>query len=331
MIPTPTPEQMELLRQARRANLMKIWTTGSRRLSSEEQSEIADVIGFAEEADDALPLGDPPSFALEPNAPLPAKLRGYYKKVLADYQPDFNRGERAVKRWVSAGRKAKPRPDLPPLDEPHRMAAWWRRLFPSEPVPLELLDYEAKAPTPSPASSEAPPPSGEPVATGAAPAPSAPIFLDRADLGSTEAVRRSAAVEDAYFQLMEKALAEGNRDEAKKWRNEYAEQAELTNRLRRQAREEAKAAGEVLPKGRMIAELAQMLEALRLAHGAMGPKIMADLEKRLSGRLRRILKLLGPQLLASIETIRSREADLLSNIEGLRSPVSAREAFTLAA
>lgn len=35
-------------------------------------------------------------------------------------------GERTLKRWVKEGREASP-PDYPPFDEPHRMAAWWRK------------------------------------------------------------------------------------------------------------------------------------------------------------------------------------------------------------
>lgn len=35
-------------------------------------------------------------------------------------------GERTVKRWVQRGREASPQ-DLPPLDEAHRLAGWWRK------------------------------------------------------------------------------------------------------------------------------------------------------------------------------------------------------------
>jgi hypothetical protein len=44
MMDTPAPEQLELLRQARRASLMKVWANGSRRLSAEERTEIADLV-----------------------------------------------------------------------------------------------------------------------------------------------------------------------------------------------------------------------------------------------------------------------------------------------
>jgi hypothetical protein len=86
-----------------------------------------------------------------------------------------------------------------------------------------------------------------------------------------------------------------------------------------------------VPRGRVVAELAQMIEALRLAHGAMAQKIIADLERRTSGRRRRVMQLLAPEIAAAIETVRSRESDLLAGIESIRTPGAARDAFTLAA
>lgn len=76
------------------------------------------------------------------------ETRKAYKKALADYGPIYTRvredgtreplSERGLKRWVRVGREAG---DLPPLDEPIKMAEWWRNHMTYK-VPKVLVEYE---------------------------------------------------------------------------------------------------------------------------------------------------------------------------------------------
>ena len=85
----------------------------------------------------------PGGFSLDESAVLPAKLRNFFKMKLADYGPVYGVKERAVKQWVSNGRKATP-PDLPPLDNPNEMPAWWGRRM-KQAVPSNILQAASGA------------------------------------------------------------------------------------------------------------------------------------------------------------------------------------------
>ena len=83
-----------------------------------------------------------------------------YKHPLAHYEAVYgakpNKG-RTIKRWVKTGRERQPVPDLPPLDDPPAMAAWWSRNM-TWTVPAKLLTLAQAAPTQASGSLE---PSGE--------------------------------------------------------------------------------------------------------------------------------------------------------------------------
>lgn len=335
-----TPDERLILTARRDALTLKLAKGGGRSTQALE-ADIAllkDRLAPAP-APELLP---PParSLTLEPGAPLPRKLRDFYKLphkgYIAIYQLSPKHGDRTIKRWVQIGRYATP-PEPPPLDDPPAMAAWWRRHSTERPPPV-LLDYESAAPTPPMPVHEAPPaPMGpqnasEKGASRAAEAPASdPVTLSGIDPGSERSVLRAAEVETVYHELHVKALQAGKLDEARKWRGEYEGAAELTNKLRRQDREERKAIGELISRGPVIAELSQLLEALRLMREAMPQKITAELSKRADGRVRRVLKLIEPSLVEAILAVRAREADILTTIELLRSPAAARTAFALEA
>jgi hypothetical protein len=70
--------------------------------------------------------GEPPG---KTQAVARAATRAKYGKTILEYVGAFGLGagsERTLKRYVAAGRKKDP-VDLPPFDEPHLLAAWWRR------------------------------------------------------------------------------------------------------------------------------------------------------------------------------------------------------------
>ena len=51
-----------------------------------------------------------------------------YSQPLQIYADRYNYSLRAIKRWIALGRTLSPEEDLPPLDEPAEMAAWWERM-----------------------------------------------------------------------------------------------------------------------------------------------------------------------------------------------------------
>lgn len=95
---------------------------------------------------DAAPRSDPPgeaegeSFALSAEPAGGRAQRARYKYPLPHYEGIFGTKVRAMKRWIAIGRDANP-PDLPPLDQPEKVAAWWRRRM-AHRVPEKLLDLE---------------------------------------------------------------------------------------------------------------------------------------------------------------------------------------------
>lgn len=80
-----------------------------------------------------------PPLELVGEAPLPARLVGFFNHPLKHYAAVYGyaaEGDaKTIKRFVKKGKEAQPRPDLPPLDDPAQMPAWWRRNFPNREVP----------------------------------------------------------------------------------------------------------------------------------------------------------------------------------------------------
>jgi hypothetical protein len=319
--PTPTPDQSELLKQARRHNLLRIWASGSRRLSAEEKVEIADMIGNSGNT------GPAHGFSLDPNAPLPAKLRNYYKCTYVDYAtgsngaPNYQNSKdgRTVKRWVSCGRNSKP-PDLPPLDDPGSMAAWFRRAYPKEPVPPVLLNYESVAPS-IPAK-----PQEAPSAVGAPPVVEerrmTAIHFDDLVIGEGQAVRRARKIEEASGQQVEEAYSKGDLGAANTWLPKWKEAANLLRQLEKEDREARKSAGELIDRAPVLAELAQIVEVLRIMRDTMPDKLVSELEKSANRRVRRIVQLLKPHLRAAALRVRESETAIFLNVESLQSPAA---------
>lgn len=65
-------------------------------------------------------------FALELSGAPVAASPGY-ARALKHYVPIFERSLRLLKGWIADGRDANP-PELPPLDRPEEMLAWWHRV-----------------------------------------------------------------------------------------------------------------------------------------------------------------------------------------------------------
>lgn len=172
------------MRDARRTALLAKWSAGVR-LRSDERADIADLIGDTPPAP-VSPAGSlapqvlpsAPAFALEATPAEAASSRSGCKHPLipgTPYETTFAVSVRQIKRWRSAGSARQPA-SYPPLDEPWRVAAWYRVVMQRR-VPARLLELE-----------EAGPPTPEPEKTASAPTPSAPSLEANAALPLTASV-----------------------------------------------------------------------------------------------------------------------------------------------
>ena len=155
---TPAPDQLELLRQARRASLMKVWASGSRRLSADERAEIANLIETPSPAEQE-PTPDKP--------PEPATTEATAAQI-ERWSQLYSTSRRPLYKWIAVGRE---KHDPCPLDHPTQMPLWWATNMKHR-VPEKILAAARQA------AAEAPPPV---VADATAPAPLAPGISEPAD------------------------------------------------------------------------------------------------------------------------------------------------------
>lgn len=116
------------MKRARIGALMLKWAKGQR-LSKDEKEEIAS----------ALPSSRAEARSMTASA---------YTKTMQEYATIYGYTDRAVKAWIKDGREASGGADLPPLDEPTKMAAWYARVKKRR-VPGQLLKFSSTAPEPS--------------------------------------------------------------------------------------------------------------------------------------------------------------------------------------
>jgi len=104
--------------------LLRRWSTGGR-LTKGELAEIADLVP-------------------DTSTVVKRVTRETYQRRLQDYEPIYGQkpnDARTIKRWVSLGRQ---KSDLPPLDDPASMPAWWTRHMKHQ-VPKRILDAASAA------------------------------------------------------------------------------------------------------------------------------------------------------------------------------------------
>lgn len=125
------------LAKERQANLLKIWSSGRRRLTTAELKELEPIL--------------PREILARP----PTKKAGY-QYPLAHYVEIYGAAERTLKHWISIGRQAQPEPDLPPLDDPPTMKDWYARHKKNR-VPDRLLTLASDAARLASSAGEPPP------------------------------------------------------------------------------------------------------------------------------------------------------------------------------
>src|SRR5712691_9425089 len=112
-----SPEELEQARDHQILILVGKWRKREL-LKRADYDEIRHVIGEAEYAKWIAKLDELPSDAYG---------RISYLHELKEYALIYKRSERQIKRWIKAGRYAKP-PDMPPLDQEGQMLSWWNRM-----------------------------------------------------------------------------------------------------------------------------------------------------------------------------------------------------------
>lgn len=131
--------------QKRRSRLLHIYVTAQRRLNEDELAEIADIL--------------PDPMQIERRL-----TKERYSQPQEFYAAKYGYAVRNIKKWLGIGREKCP-PDLPPLDSPEQMPAWWSRNM-KQRVPQRLLSGaikpEQKSSAGTPPAPEAEKPSQKP-------------------------------------------------------------------------------------------------------------------------------------------------------------------------
>lgn len=83
------------------------------------------------------------SFSLEPSTARGGRPK-LYAQALPHYVPIYSTELRQIKNWLKLGRGLTP-PELPPLDQPQAMMAWWAKAYPNRSVPEKIHQAATKA------------------------------------------------------------------------------------------------------------------------------------------------------------------------------------------
>lgn len=324
----PDAAQLELMKEQRCASLIRRWLRAGK-LNEKEKAEISDLIplailnagptspGAQEAAASAVRLG-----------PLNTRKHAKYAKKLPDYFDTYETGDRGLKYWI---RKGKLLGDLPPLDDPPLMAAWYRRCMPSQQVPDKLLASEKPAITDPLAGSSEPAviaKSGEPTGGTGGGGTSAPRdFSQVKSLGladNVEALRQTHAINK---QLLDEALAaDPPNDNMTQLRQKNFERSfELLRKAESSLVELQKLRGNLVDIESVRTELSQFLESLRLMRETMPHRIVIEMERILPRRFQRVARLLEKYLIPATEKARADEESMFRNLETLSGPETVKD------
>lgn len=153
-----------------------------------------------------------------------------FARPLKDYQAVYETKERQLKNWVAVGRKAQPE-DLPPLDRPAEMPAWWARHY-DRVVPEKLTLAATKANGQQAADVPPAPQASTPEkAKGEATPPPAPPTNPRERIGNFDDLTGLSL--EAAVERLRKALAVVVRDYEQALGNPDTDESTLSMRANR--------------------------------------------------------------------------------------------------
>ncbi len=274
-------EEIQKMRDARRHALLAKWSTGAR-LSPDERDEIGDLIGarssvpVAEVPPSSSPAGSPlaPPLVLEsPPAQGFSSRSGCRHPLIpgTPYELTYAVTVRQIKRWRAAGAQHHP-PAYPPLDEPHRMAAWYRSVMQRR-VPARLVELEEAAPPPAapaavaraviePLPAGAEPPAGQIRVPAAAP----PLGLSTGYAATLDRLRQAEAIAaQRYTEAVASADPEV-RAQAAALKREWMDLADTVRAYERDR-------GKVLREADEIWDRQAVLEAIASVHNVIAPGV----------------------------------------------------------
>lgn len=212
----------------------------------------------------------------------PRRARLFYAHPLAHYCAPLDASERTLKLWLKLGREATP-PDLPPFDEPHKMAAWYARHRKNR-VPDHLVALAAQGPKvlAMPAPAPAGPLFAEPAAacghvtTPSSPSSAAPVA--RAATGYSATLERLRAAEAAagkkYTDLI---LEEGKDAEAEQARRIWDSITKQLRAYEKDAQEVLAAQGKIWPADEVTAVLYELHTVILQSFEALYGRIETEL------------------------------------------------------
>lgn len=244
------PDTVARLAKERQANLLKIWSSGRRRLTPAELKELEPIL--------------PREILAKP----PTKKAGY-QHPLAHYVEIYDAAERTLKHWISIGRQAQPEPDLPPLDAPERMKDWYARhkknRVPDRLVQLAATAAQLGSAAPTPRLVAPPPAAGCGIDTTkpaeSAPASTPPPASNRpppAATGFSATLERLRAAEAAAGEKYTQLILEGKDAEAESAERRWQKLRSDLRDYERDAQKVLSAQGKLWPADEVAAVLYEL-------------------------------------------------------------------------
>jgi hypothetical protein len=280
-----TPEELERARNTRQQILVAKWMRRSR-ISRAELDEIRVVIGEEEYAKALIEQENPAT-------PDPFSDRAEYVHRLTHYEKIFKRSVRQIKRWIKAGRLAKP-PELPPLDEPGKMLDWWHRMVAAEqltqspPPVLEQFAIEAAKLGPS---------------SGAGAGELGAIDISKLETVQGIELKQAYSFLAATGMQLETAYANANDALITRIQKRWKDALDAVRMAEDSQRKAQKATGELLARPEVISELLVLIETL------------ASMQRTMSRRIRARFGVLPPEIDAKLDEVieaeRARECAAL--------------------
>lgn len=303
---SPSQEELATMRDARTASLIRRWLAG-KKLTDEEKIEVSKGASIPLEI---LVLGpsDPGAKQAVQRAQNTRKHAKYPKK-LPEYAVFYGKDERTIKRLVRRGKEVG---KLPPLDEPARMPGWWRQYMDHE-VPDWLLGFPPTGGSPDrhANSSDVRSSNGNTRDKG----PHDLSNVKALDLEqNVQELRHSVAINKHLWDL---ALRDPNPNEQviALRQKSYERSFELLRKSEASLVEFKKATGGLVDPEPIRAEIAQLLESLRLMRETMPDRIVVQLERILPRRFQRVLRMFATFLRPAIAAARTDEENIFRNLE----------------
>lgn len=171
------------------------------------------------------------------------------------YAAVFNQTPRTINRWIAHG---KAQGELPPLDDPAEMPAWWVRHMKHRP-PAELLIAVPAAQAVSSVKEEPASVTGD-----TPPAPTPAVIPASLGMGGALMRMRLAESDAAAKYLEAQGAAEPNEAEIEMRRRAWERMTESLRKLEKDSPNILKESGDLLPRDEVIRELTQLLSVVGL-------------------------------------------------------------------